>query len=447
MVQYGYAAAGTDRRRHRKEVCMRLKRIPALANIMESLSILRGNTRISVLFEPMWGIPFVLYRFYLSLYMIECGITSQQIGYLISIGYLTGILFAMVGGVITDRLGRKKTTLIFDIIGWPLSMLIYFFANSFWMFALATIVNSSFWIASVSFTMMIVEDAGSRERTAAFNFLNIINIATGILVPLGGIVITALGVLKGERFFLMFAAVSMLSMMVLRNRHFTETTVGRQILAENRKVTPRELISRALPHRAALALFRRPAALAVVCVIVLYNICLTMGGITSLYFAPYITETLHLSKPNLSLLGGVYSAVLLIIFLFVNPALGRRGGIKNLIIGLLLQAAAMVLLVAIPGKNTALAMLPIIMFAIGFGIFKPFLDALLAEFTEGKDRAGMYSLVNTAVCASTALMGAVSGVLLAIDPRAIYYTSILMALLCVGALALLPRLRKAGVEA
>jgi MFS family permease len=423
---------------------MHLKRIPFLANIMESMGMLKGNTRISVMFEPMWGIPFVLYRFYLSLYMMEYGVTPSQIGYLISVGYLSGILFAMLGGVITNRLGRKKTTMIFDMIAWPGSMLIYLFANSFWMFALATLVNSSFWIASVSFNMMIVEGASGRERAVAFNFINIVNIASGVIVPLAGLVIAAFGVSTGERIFLAFAAISMSTMMILRNRFYTETETGKKILAEKQECTVRELIAQALPHRAAGTLAGNPAALAVVCVIILFNVFITVGGVGSLYFAPYMTETAGLDKSVVSLLGGAYSAVLLIIFLFVNPAISRRETTFNLVTGLLLQAAALILLILAPGGGMAPALLAVAVFAVGFGIFKPFLDALLAEYSEGMDRASLYSLVNTILCAGTAVMGAVSGLLLAVNPRAIYYASLILVLVCAGILALLPKIRKAG---
>ena len=105
-------------------------------HIIDSFKTLKGNTRVSVICEPLWGIPWVLYTFYLSLYMKELGITDTQLGYLISIGFAANIIFSMVGGLITDNLGRRKTTLIFDMIAWPGSILIYLLSNNFRMFAL-----------------------------------------------------------------------------------------------------------------------------------------------------------------------------------------------------------------------------------------------------------------------------------------------------------------------
>ena len=129
------------------------------------------------------------------------GITDKQIGFLISLGFVSAIIFSMLAGPITDALGRKKTTLIFDLIGWPCAILIYAFSHNFWMFALATIVNGAHRITAVSFNLMIIEDSSDQQRFAAFNLINIINISAGLLTPLAGIAVKLYGVAKAERFY------------------------------------------------------------------------------------------------------------------------------------------------------------------------------------------------------------------------------------------------------
>lgn len=413
---------------------MNNRQIPRPSNIIESFKILKGNTRVSIQFEPLWGIPFVLYNFYLSLYMKEIGVTNQEIGYLIAIGFLAGTIFSMFGGVITDKLGRKKTTLIFDLISWPLVMIIYLFANNFWMFALATVVNSVVRIVAVSWNLMVIEDADNDQRVAAFNLLNIITIATGVIIPIAGILVNAFGVVHGERIFLGLSAVSMTTMMLVRNHYYVETRTGKQILEEHRKNPMSNIFKNALPHHAIRELIKKPVTLMVVCVMVLFNIYITLGGFNSLYFAPYMTEVLSLGKSTISILGGIYSAVLFFIFVFINPVISRLNKTVNMIVGLVIQAVALFLLTTIPQGNLIIASLCVILFAFGFGIFKPFIDSLLAEVTEGKDRAGVYSMINMAICIGTALMGVVSGILYVLNPRMLYFTSIAILLTCVGIL-------------
>ena len=91
-------------------------KIAASNNIFNVFRILKGNTRVSVMCEPLWGIPFVLFNFYLSLYMKELGVTNQQLGYIIALGYISGTVISLSSGIVTDHLGRKRATLIFDFI-------------------------------------------------------------------------------------------------------------------------------------------------------------------------------------------------------------------------------------------------------------------------------------------------------------------------------------------
>ncbi len=410
---------------------------PRPSNIVSSFKLLKGNTRTSVIFEPLWGIPFVLYNFYLSLYMKELGVTDRQIGYLISIGFIAGTFFSLLGGTITDRLGRKRTTLIFDFISWPVSMLIYFLSNSFWIFALATVTNSLGRIVGVSWNLMVVEDADNAQRVAAFNLLNIITISTGVLIPLGGILVNAYGVVEAERIFLLFAAISMALMIILRNHFYRETKIGQQILEENRK-NPVKIHMRGLLQLKAAGVFKRSSAAAMAaCVYILFNLYLPLGTLNSLYFAPYVTEVLHLDKSRISILGGAFSAVIFVIFVFLNPIISKFNTKINMIVGLVIQSAALLLLIAIPEGSLVAALLCIILFGVGFGLFRPFVDSLLAEVTEGKERAGIYSIVNTFTCLSTALVGFVSGSIYIFNPRLIYVGSMVILLVCVVILAVL----------
>lgn len=413
---------------------MDIQKISKPANIIESFKILKGNTRISVIFEPLWGIPFVLFNFYLSLYMKELGMSDKQFGYLISIGFIAGAVFSVFSGVITDKLGRKKTTLIFDLISWPASVLIYMISNSFWMFALATVTNSVVRIVSVSWNLMVIEDADDNQRVAAFNILNIINISTGVIIPLAGILVNAYGVVFSERIFLGVAAISMTAMILLRNHFYSETKSGQQILEEHKKHPVKNNLKSLLSFKALLVFKERPIALMVVCVFILFNIYIPLGTFNSLYFAPYMTEVLKLSTSTISILGGVYSAIMFVVFVFINPIISRFNNIMNMIVGLVIQAVSLFLLIIIPSGNLIITILCITLFAAGFGVFRPFIDSLLAEVTECKERAGIYSILNTFTCVLTALIGFVSGGMYVFNPRLLYIVSIAILLACVGIL-------------
>lgn len=385
--------------------------------------------------EPMWGIPYVLYNFYLSLYMKAQGVSDQQIGFLISLGFLSGVVFSFFAGMLTDALGRKRTTLIFDLLAWPTMIAIYMASRSFPMFALATVVGSTVRIVGVSWNMLVIEDATTEERVAAFNLINIINVSMGIFTPLAGVLIKTLGIIAGERILMAFAALSMAAMMLIRNHYLEETQIGQEILAERRH--SRQPASRSVfmfYGRIFEALRSSPARKMILAVTILFNTYVPLGTFASLYYGPYLTEVLRLDKAGISLLGGIHAAVMLAILSLVTPAIAGGRRVRAMILGLVLQAVSLLLLIVIPRRHFGLAVATIALFAVGFGLFRPFLDSTLAEVTQGRARAGFYALQNLAVSLLCAAMGSVSGFLYHWNPISIYLVSIGILLVCTAIL-------------
>ena len=444
--------------------------------ILESLRLLRGNTRTAVVFEPLWGVPFALFSFYLSLYMKGLGVTDHQIGFLISLGSVAGAVSSFVGGPVTDRLGRKRTTLIFDFIAWPVALTLYIFASNFWLFALAMVINNCWRIVSVSWNLMVVEDADNEQRVAAFNLLNIVSVATGILTPLAGLLVRSVGVVTAERVLLGFGVVSIGTQVLVRNHYFTETSVGREILRRRREARARGQRGPGFwtTYREAFAAMRRPRVRRTVALVVLYLLLVPVGSFSSLYFAPYLTETLKLGQAAISLLGGLYSAVLLVVLTFVVPRLagpeegagreeGARRGARHrprdrasvgrgaggaagggaeppspadrtveMLVGLGAQAAALVLFAVVPPGSFGLTAGVVALYAVGFSIFRPFLDAALAAVTEGVNRAGIYAISNALVSLLGSAAAAFSGYLFQLRPAAVWLAAAGVLVACAG---------------
>ena len=408
---------------------------PKPGNILRVFGILKGNTRVCVAAEPLWGIPFVLYNFYLSLYMRAHGVTDQQIGFLISLGFISAVVFSFFGGIVTDALGRKRTTLIFDLFAWPISILLYMLADRFWMFALATVVGGALRIVMVSWHLLIVEDAGTEERVAAYNLINMINICTGVITPLGGILVRSLGIIAGERILLGFAVVSMTVMIFLRNHYIKETTLGREILAERRRARhfhPRSVFL--FYGRIFEALRDEPQRKLVLAATILFSTYVPIGTFSSLYYAPYLTEVLGLSKHVISILGSVSSVVLFLVLAVLAPRIPSGRRLWAMIAGLLIQITSLLLFIIIPRHSLAWALVCAAVFAVGYGLLRPFLDAMLAEVTEGRERAGFYALQNLAISFLSAGVGFISGFLYHRNPVLIYLLSMGILLACASLL-------------
>lgn len=416
-------------------------------NIFGSFGLLKGNTRISVLCEPLWGIPFNLFNFYLSLYMIELGVTDKQLGYIISLGYLSGTVLSLISGSITDRLGRKKTTFIFDFIGWPLAIVVYLISNSFFLFALATVLNNFNKIVGVSWNLMVIEDADNEQRISAFNLLNIINMASGIIIPVAGVLVKACGLVTAERIFLAFAAISMTVMIVVRNHFYRETGIGRKILDERKINAVKFNFKNIIPIKSAAIFKGNAKAIVAATVYILFFIYIPLGTFNSLYFAPFMKEAMNLGESSISVLGGIYSGVMFFVFVFIIPSISGVNDTRNMQIGLAIQAVSLLLLILLPAGNLTAVILCIGAYAAGFGIFRPFLDTMLAEVMEGEERAGVYALINTVTCIATALIGIFSGGIFLLNARLLYVISIFILIACVILLYVYKRIGIAGTSA
>ncbi len=78
--------------------------------LIELLKNNKGNPKTLILMEPLWGIPYNLIAPFATLYMYTQGITDVQIGLILSVSMVVQVLFSFIGGILTDKLGRKFTT-------------------------------------------------------------------------------------------------------------------------------------------------------------------------------------------------------------------------------------------------------------------------------------------------------------------------------------------------
>ena len=118
--------------------------------LLATLIGLRGNGRACVYTEPMWGLSMALVLPYASVFMLALGLDDGTIGLLATISTLSQVVFGLLSGVITDKLGRRTTTAVFDLIAWSLPCLIWAFAQNFWWFLAASVVNGAWQVTQNS---------------------------------------------------------------------------------------------------------------------------------------------------------------------------------------------------------------------------------------------------------------------------------------------------------
>ena len=146
--------------------------------LVRSLLDLRGNGRACVYTEPMWGLSMMLVLPYAGVYMLALGIKDQEIGLLATISMLSQVVFGLLGGVITDKLGRRFTTAAFDLLAWSVPCLIWAFAQNFWAFLIASLINGAWQVTQNSWDCLLVEDVPRSELTKVYS---LVKAAGGVL--------------------------------------------------------------------------------------------------------------------------------------------------------------------------------------------------------------------------------------------------------------------------
>jgi MFS family permease len=366
-----------------------------LRRLRAYLGMLQGNARVCILCHPFWSVPFTLYYYYLSLYLKEEGLSDAQIGSLMVAGTVASLLFSLVAAPLTDRLGRRNTTLMFDLLSSALPPLLYLLSSSFWMALLATVLFNSNKIMSVSYYLVMIEDADDRQKTVAFNLFNLITCAAGLLIPLAGLWVSAQGVTRAERAFLLASFVIMTGMILLRHSFLMETREGEARMKRVKgsgQGALRALVSSYADSLRFLAAHR--GVLYILLANVFFFAYMMLGTNQSLYFALYFSGRFRLDSSGLSFLGGLYSAGMLLAMALINPLIRLSRLFFSLKVGLALTLAGVLLLLLLPQSAGFWLVIPVLLLSVSYGTLKTGLDSAMAIYSRGEARSGLYALTN-----------------------------------------------------
>jgi MFS family permease len=353
----------------------------------------RRNAFACLAFLPLWSLSYSLSFFYLSLYFKASGVTDAQLGLLVTAGAGASILFSALAAPLVDRMGRRRSTLVFDLVGTSLPFLLYALGGGFGFALAGTLLSNASRVMNVGYYLLMTEDSANGERAAAFNVFNIIYLAAGLLLPLAGGFVAGAGVVRAERIFLVASSAAIAVSAVGRYLLSSETAAGAAIMAARRGGAGRGSGARAsilrglvASYRAAFAyLARNRKAAAAAAANTLFYVYYLVGTNSSLYFTPFFADALGLGAPMAGAIGAVYAGGTLLAMLFLNPPIFRRfGPARGALFGVILNAAGFLPLLIVPKGEVLPAMAALAVASLGFGMLKSAIDAALAvSFGDG----------------------------------------------------------------
>ncbi len=379
-------------------------------SLIATLKSLRGNPRGCVYTEPLWGIPFNLYSPYVSIYMVALGLSDKQIGLIVSVSWGFQIILALLSGVVTDKLGRRRTTLIFDIISWSIPSLISAIAQNFWYFLIAGIINSVWRITHNSWSCLLVEDADQDQLVDIYSWIYIANIMVGFVAPLAGLLIGAFSLIPTVRGLYIFAAIMFTIKAILTYQMTQETQQGVIRMQETRH----QNIFHALGEYRGIfqGLLRTPQTLYTAGIMLILSISNVISGS---FWGIIVTEKLHIPAQNLALFPFVKSAVMLVFFFVVMPRINRTHFKVPMALGFLGFIASQLLLITAPDQSYGFLIISVFLEACCFAAVSPLVDKMVVLTIDPRERARIQSILYVGIILITSPFGWIAGTLSALD--------------------------------
>jgi len=158
--------------------------------------------------------------------MLGIGLSDLQVGITASVYMFSQMIFSLLSGVITDKFGRRPMTAVFDIFAWSIPCLIWAFAEGFWFFAIAALLNGSMRAATVSWSCLLVEDAEKDKISQIFAWILICGNLSAIFAPISSILVSRLTLVPAVRILYINAFVVMTAKIFLLYFNATETRHG-----------------------------------------------------------------------------------------------------------------------------------------------------------------------------------------------------------------------------
>jgi MFS family permease len=396
-------------------------------SLITTLKSLRGNPRGCVYTEPLWGIPYNLYAPYISIYMLALGLSDKQIGLIVSVSWGFQVLLASLSGIVTDKLGRRLTTLIFDIVSWTIPALISAIAQNFWYFLIAGIINSVWRITHNSWSCLLVEDAEPDQLVDIFTWIYIANLLVGFVAPLTGLLIGAFSLIPTMRGLYIFAAV-MFAVKAIVTYHLTEETQqGKIRLQETRGQSVWSALNE---YRSIFRdLLNTPQTLYTAGIMLVLSISSLISGS---FWSIIVTEKLHIPAQNLAIFPFVRSAIILVFFFLAMPQINKQHFKLPMVIGFLGFVVSQVILVTAPVQDYSLLLLSVFLEACSYAVVSPLVDRMTVLTIEPKERARILSIIFVGVILFSSPFGWIAGTLSGINKDLPFLLNI--ALFIVGAI-------------
>jgi MFS family permease len=402
--------------------------------LIQLMRSLRGNPRAVIMTEFLFGIPYNLYAPYASVYMLKLGLTDEQIGITVSVGLAMQILGAILGGPITDKLGRRKTTLVVDLFAWSVPCILWAIAQDFKYFLVAAIFTGCFRVAMTSWSCLLVEDADPRDLLDIYTWVYIAALVTGLIAPISGWLVGIFSLVPTMRGLYLFAFLVLTTKILLLYRFSTETQQG---LIRMRETRHQSLLSLFHGYRAIFhQVIRTPRTLFTLAIMLIMSLALT---VSTTFWSILVTQKLQIPAENVAIFPFARSFAMLIFFFLAMPVIKAMKFRNPMMVGFALLAVSQVILITLPVKSYILLLLSALIEACSYAAVSTQIDRMIVVTVDAQERARIMALLYLAVLVISTPFGWIAGRLSEMNRDLPFLMNICLYLIGVGMVFLAAR--------
>lgn len=196
------------------------------------------NVMVLTITQTLFMFTAFLWWPYWSLFILELGATKELLGMLLMLETVSRLMFQLPGGVMADRLGRRKLIVLSSVIrlGSPLVLL---FATHWTHVAPGIVLNAASSLGMPAVNALIAESLPEGSRGSGFAAYRMVTWMPMIVTSLlGGMLMDYYGVVKGVRIVLVMTLACSVLSTLLRWRFITETLGDAENEERTRVETP-----------------------------------------------------------------------------------------------------------------------------------------------------------------------------------------------------------------
>jgi len=341
--------------------------------------------------------------------MLALGLHDSQIGLIATIYLFSQLVFAFFSGPITDKLGRRKATAIFDFVAWSLPCLIWWQSQNFWFFFAAALLCGTMQITVNSWDCLLIEDAKENQITGINSLVVIAAQLSVLFAPISAVLFSRFTLVPAIRILYLNAFFVMTLKIVILYFWSRETKMGMIRLEESRD---KSIFTLAAGYGSILMIILKSRG-------TIFALCITamarvVDMINVTFWQVIVSKKLFVPDHFLPFFP-VFKSMIAIIFLFlVAPRIAGKLLKHPLFLGFGCYIIGQTLLVLAPADGTVkyiILFISLIFDGFGFACLMMLARSLVAFYVNREERARVYAILNMLVIAVTLPFGWIGGLL------------------------------------